>query len=49
MNLLTHIFAAIGLLTVAVPFLLIGLIVGCHFLAKWKRRRDARLTALKTQ
>jgi hypothetical protein len=49
MNPLLHIFAAIGFLAVALPAATVTFFVFCHFLAKAKLRRDARLTALKTQ
>lgn len=48
MNLLTQILAGIGAVVCLVPVLLVGAIVLCHLLAKAKLRRDARLTAFKT-
>jgi hypothetical protein len=49
MTALLYFFATLGFLACLVPLVLIGLLVACHFIAKAKLRRDARLTVPKTQ
>ena len=46
MNILTYIFAGIGVVVCLAPVLAVVAFIGCHFLAKAKLRRDARRAQL---